>query len=367
MKKIAHLTLLVLFLTGCTTAIPFAKALQRASSVVAAAGQPQATATLQAQASPQPQASVTTQPQTTPQPTASGDGLPIAADSLQGKIPNFDHIILIVLENEYLQNVLGSDQMPNFNALASKYVLLSNYFAVDHPSLPNYLALVSGSTQNVTSDCTDCFVNQPNLADEIEASGRTWKSYQESMPAPCFIGNKSPYLQWTNPFLYFDSIRLDQTRCDRSIVPLTQLDTDLAANQLPNFAFIMPDRCDSGHDCPAATADAWVNAMVAKLQASPALGENSLIIITFDEGAKKGSDTKTRGEVATVLISPLARQGFTDPSTYTHYSLLKTILSAWNLPDLGETGQATSQTIQAPWLPPAAPVTTNNQTQPGNP
>ncbi len=373
MKKILYLCLLVVFLAGCSSVNPFARALLPAPGSVAAAGQAQATATPQAQPSPEPQASATTQTQasalpqatatlqaqTSPQPTATGNGVP-ATQSVQGTIPNFDHIILIVLENEYLQNVLGSTQMPNFNALASKYVLLSNYFAVDHPSLPNYLALVSGSTQNVTSDCTDCFVNQPNLADEIEASGRTWKSYQESMPAPCFIGNKAPYLQWTNPFLYFDSIRLDQARCDNSIVPLSQLETDLAANQLPNFAFIMPNMCDSGHDCPAVTADAWVNSMVAKLQASPALGENSLIVITFDEGAKKGSDTKTRGQVATVLISPMARQGFTDPTTYSHYSLLKTILSAWNLPDLGETGQASTQAIQTPWLPPVVPASTAN-------
>jgi hypothetical protein len=381
MKKTIYLTLLVLFLAGCSSANPFAQVLQPASRAVSAAGQTQTTATPPTPVSPQAQETATQQTpgsaqpqataapliQTSPPPTATGNGLPVTSNNAQGTIPNFDHIILIVLENEYLQDVLGSTQMPNFNALASKYVLLSNYFAVTHPSLPNYLVLVSGSTQNVTSDCSDCFVNQPNLADEIEASGRTWKSYQESMPSPCFIGNKSPYLQWTNPFLYFDSIRLDPARCDRSIVPLTQLDADLAANQLPNFALIMPNRCDSGHDCPAPTADTWVSVMVTKLQASPALGENSLIIITFDEGAKKGSDTKTRGQVATVLISPLASPGFSDPMTYTHYSLLKTILTAWNLPDLGETGQASTQPIQAPWLWPMVPISANNQAQPGNP
>ena len=129
--------------------------------------------------------------------------------------------------------------------------------------------MMSGSTQNITSNCTDCFVNQPNLADEIEASGRTWKSYFEDMPSPCFIGNKNPYVQMFNPFLYFNSIRLDATRCDRSIVPLTQLEEDLAANQLPNFSFIMPNLCNSGHDCSAETADNWVGSMVTELQAFP--------------------------------------------------------------------------------------------------
>src|SRR5437763_230940 len=93
------------------------------------------------------------------------------------KIPNFDHIILMVFENRDYKDVIGSTQMPHLNALAKQNVLLSNYFAITHPSLPNYLALVSGSTQEVTSDCTQCFSKQPNLADRLEAGGRSWKTY----------------------------------------------------------------------------------------------------------------------------------------------------------------------------------------------
>jgi phospholipase C len=195
-----------------------------------------------------------------------------------GKIPNFEHIVLIILENQNYQDVIGSQSMPYLNSLAQQNVLLSNYFAVSHPSLPNYIALVSGSTQNIQKDCTDCFIDQPNLADLIEASGRTWKTYQEDMPSPCFIGNAKPYYQKHNPFIYFDSIRLNADRCQRSILPLSNLDGDLAANQLPNFAFIMPNICNSGHDCPPETSDAWVKNIISKLQASPALGKNSLII-----------------------------------------------------------------------------------------
>jgi hypothetical protein len=268
-------------------------------------------------------------------------------------IPNFDHIVLILLENENYTNVIGNPQMPHLNALAQQNTLLSNYFAVRHPSLPNYIALMSGSTQNITKDCIDCFINQPNLADRIEASGRTWKSYLESMPSPCFIGDSNPYAQKHNPLLYFDSIRLDTARCNRSIVPLTALDADLAANQLPNFSFIMPNLCDSGHNCDASTADTWINAMVAKLQASPALGKNSLIIVTFDEGSEHntssccGLGNKAGGQVATILISPLTQHGFKDTTAYSHYSLLKMILSAWSLPGLGKSVSAPQ--ILAPW------------------
>lgn len=334
MKKIVFLAMALLTLSGC--------------------GQPGTTSRGASQPSSSGLAAASQRPVQAVQPAATATVLPVATSapavvaSTAGKIPNFDHIVLFVLENEYLQSVIGSAQMPHLNALAQKYVLLSNYSAVTHPSLPNYLALVSGSTQDVTSNCNDCFVDQPNLADEIEASGRSWKSYMESMPSPCFVGNTGQFAQFTNPFIYFDSIRLNAARCERSIVPLTQLDTDLAANALPNFVFIMPDKCDSGHDCSAETADSWLNDMVAKLQASPALGLNSLIVVTFDEGVKRDTSIKTRGEVATLLISPLARMGYNDSNAYSHYSLLKTVLAAWNLPELGQTGSA--PLIEAPWL-----------------
>jgi hypothetical protein len=268
-------------------------------------------------------------------------------------IPAFDHIVLIVLENEGYAGIIGNPKMPYLNALAQQNVLLSNYFAVEHPSLPNYIALMSGGTHGINSDCSDCFIDRPNLADRIEAGGRTWKSYLENMPAPCFIGDSGTYAQKHNPFIYFDSVRLDTARCDRSIVPLTQLDADLAANQLPNFSFIMPDMCHSGHDCKSDVADAWVNSIVSKLQASPALGQNSLIAITFDEAGKDstssccGMGNHAGGQIATILISPLARPGFQDNTAYSHYSLLKLILSAWGLPDLKHS--ATAPQILAPW------------------
>ena len=256
----------------------------------------------------------------TPQPGASTE-IPQAATATQmpassapagnNVFPNFAHIILIMLENQPF-SVINSPRMPLLEALADKNVLLSNYFAITHPSLPNYIALMSGSTQGITNDCIDCFVNQPNLADEIETSGRTWKAYLEDMPSPCFVGDSGKYAQKHNPLIYFDSIRLNTARCDRSIVPLTNLDSDLVNNSLPNFSFIMPNLCNSGHDCSAAVADTWVNDIVNMLQASPALVNNSLIIIAFDEGSDNdtssccGLPTPAGGQVAVVLISPTA-------------------------------------------------------------
>jgi hypothetical protein len=176
------------------------------------------------------------------------------------------------------------------------------------------------------------------------------------MPAPCSLGDTKLYAQKHNPLIYFDSVRLNTTLCDSSIVPLTQLDSDLAANKLPNFSFLMPNLCNSGHDCAIGKPDAWVHNMVAKLQASPALGNNSLIAIVFDEaeGSNKGSccglGNSAGGQVAAILISPLAKPGYTDATEYSHYSLLKTILAAWDLPGLGMTQDPATSAIVAPWV-----------------
>ncbi len=305
---------------------------------IAATATPKPAATLN-------QTSTSTQPAVTLLPAATG----------AAKVPDFDHIILIVFENQSYDAVIGSSSMPHLNAFAKQYVLMTQYYAVSHPSLPNYIALMSGGTQGITSDCTDCFVDAPNLGDVLDANGRTWKAYEENMPSACYIGNANPYVQKHNPLLYFNSIRNDQTLCQNDIVPITQLDQDLAANQLPNFSFIEPNLCNSGHDCSKSTADSWLYQMVTKLQASPALGNNYLIAITYDEAATSdkssccGMGNKAGGRVATILISPEAKPGFTDTTPVSHYGLLKTILSAWNLPDIGFTSNPATQPITAPW------------------
>jgi phospholipase C len=273
----------------------------------------------------------------------------------EGKIPNFEHIIMIMFENKSFDQVVGSSQLPTFNDLAKKNVLLTQYYALAHPSLPNYIALAGGDTFNITSDCKTCYINAKSLPDLIEASGRTWKTYQESMPSPCFTGNADNYLQRHDPFIYFDPVRNDKARCNNSIVPISQLDTDLSAGKLPNFAFIMPNRCNSAHDCGLDVSDQWLKQMVDKLTSSPALGQNYAIFITFDESDISdkssccGVPEPAGGHIATILISPRAQAGTQDNTLYNHYSLLKTILYSWRLPGLGYTQMPEVKPIAAPW------------------
>lgn len=290
-----------------------------------------------------------------PRTTSSPDFRGIPVTPLSGlKIPNFDHILVVLLENRDYSEVVGSKKMPVFNRLADENVLLTRYHAVAHPSLPNYIALIGGSTFGINSDCTDCFLDQPSLPDLIEASGRTWKTYQEDLPSPCFVGSKGEYAQRHNPFIYFDAIRNDAARCQKSVVPLTELDRDLQNNDLPNFAFIMPNLCHSGHDCSISASDQWLSDLTGRLLDSPALGHKYLLFIAFDESERDNSSCcglpeEAGGHIPAVLVSPLAKKAFREDTPFSHYSFLKTVLAAWNLPALGYTALPSTRIITSPW------------------
>jgi phospholipase C len=267
-------------------------------------------------------------------------------------IPYLDPIAILIFENKEFTTVIGNPDMPNFNRYAREYTLLTQHYAIRHPSLPNYIALISGDTFGIDHTCVDCFIDAPSLPDLIESAGLSWKTYQEHMPSPCYKGETLRYFQKHNPFMYFDAIRLDQTRCERSVVPLDQLELDLEAQQLPNYLFIVPDICNSAHDCDLKTADVWLGNWVEKLLTNPEMAENGLIIITWDEGQGEHSCCNLPtggGRIATILISRHVNSGFEDETSYTHYSLLKTISTAWNLPLLGHAADPETNLIIAPW------------------
>jgi phospholipase C len=302
------------------------------------------------------------EPSETPFPTRTLVPVPtgIVSPTPRPLVPDFAHIVVLVFENHEFDVVIGNKQMPNYNRLAQENALLTQFYAITHPSLPNYIALFSGNTQGITTDCSSCFINAPSLPDQIEANGRTWRAYLEDMPRPCYVGDTATYVQKHNPFIYFDPIRLDATRCQRSIVPLTQLDADLSTDSLPNFVYLMPNICNSAHDayfnplCSLKTADTWLGDKVGKLQATlNQTDQPYLIILTWDEGQGShsccGLPKDAGGRIATVLISPQAKSGFQDDTPYTLYSLLKTIETAWSLPYLGHAADDNNVLITTPW------------------
>jgi acid phosphatase len=246
-------------------------------------------------------------------------------------VPAFDHIFVIVMENHSASQVIGSADAPFINELAASYGLAANYTAVSHPSLPNYLALTGGSTFGLSTDCTGCFQNAPNIAvDRVAASGRDWRAYMESMPSAAFVGDAYPYMQKHDPFVYYDNIRTDPGQF-ANVVPCTQLAKDLSAlGSTPSFGWITPDMTHDMHDGTVAQGDTWLSAAVPALLSTDAFTRRrSLLLITWDE-----NDDSPGNQVATLVIAQGVPAGFKSQVPYSHYSLLRTIETAWGLAPL---------------------------------
>jgi hypothetical protein len=209
-----------------------------------------------------------------------------------------------------------------------QYAAATKAYGVTHPSLPNYLALTGGDTFGVTSDCSDCYVNAPNVVDELEGAGKSWKAYMEGMPSACFTKTSSGnYAKKHNPFVYYDDIRKDATRCAND-VPFTAFADDLKSGKVPDFSWITPDQCNDVHSCPVATGDKWLSTWVPQILASPAWKNGGVLFITFDEGTsnKNCCGDPGGGNIVTLVISPLAQSGgYQSTTPYDHYSLLRTI------------------------------------------
>jgi hypothetical protein len=290
-------------------------------------------------------------PTLTPTESATATPSPSATPTSGSHIPPFSHIFTIIMENEAYEQIIGNTRSaPYINSLAQQYGLAANYYGVTHPSLPNYISHIGGDTFGIYNDCTDCFVNAPNLVDQLESAGKSWKAYMEDMPSPCFIGDWGTlYRQKHNPFIYFDDIRLNAARCNK-IVPFTQFATDLQANTLPDYVWITPNMCHDIHDCPLADGDAWLQTWVAKILASPAWQQNGALFITWDEG--RASDNSgccqyaSGGHVLTLVLSPLGKPAYQSSAAYTHYSLLRTIEDAWGMPALGKAGCVCSAPLE---------------------
>jgi acid phosphatase len=253
------------------------------------------------------------------------------------QLPYFTHVVVVVFENHEQSSILSDPSAKTFRLLGKRYARLADYDAVAHPSLPNYLALVSGSTQGITIDCTSCVVDAHSLADTLAAAGKTWKTYAEDLPYPGYTGaGTGRYAKKHDPFLYFRDVADSRARRDR-VVPFTRLRRDVAANRLPDFSLLIPNLCNDMHDCSVATGDAWLKAHVAPLLRSPALA-GGVVFVVFDEGT---SGTGGGGRIEALALGPTVKPGSVFARPTNHYGLLRTIEDAWSLPRLGLSRTAT--------------------------
>jgi phosphatidylinositol-3-phosphatase len=232
------------------------------------------------------------------------------------------HIFIIVMENKSPSQALRGTYTAS---LAQRYALLTNYQAVAHPSLPNYLALTSGNTWGIEDDG---YYQLPRggIGDQLTAAGTSWRAYMDGMSGDC-LTDEGNYSVRHNPFAYYGG------RCPNNVVSLDRLAGDLVSNT-PQFVWISPDMCNDTHDCPVQTGDAWLSSTVPQIISSPAWQQNGVLFIVWDE-----SDGSEPNSVAALVIAPKLK-AHTSAVAYDHYSLLATIEDRLGVSRLGNAASA---------------------------
>lgn len=235
-------------------------------------------------------------------------------------------VFVVVMENRGYGEAMAQ---PYTARLAAQFAVATNYYAISHPSLPNYLALTSGSTWGITDDGYHS-LPQGGLGHQLTQAGVSWKAYMEGMTGGC-LASTNGYAVKHNPFAYYGG------GCPTQVVPMTQLDADLAGNT-PSFVWITPDLCHDGHDCTSAEADTFLSQLVPKILGSAAWRQGGVLFLTWDE-----DDGSAGNRVPLIVASQNLALHQTD-HRHDHYSLLATVEDRLGVPRLGQAQQATPLT-----------------------
>ncbi len=253
---------------------------------------------------------------------------------------SWQHVVWIVMENKGFSQIIGSANAPYINSLASQCSLATNFVAEAHPSLPNYIAMVSGSTQGITDDSGPSShpLSVPSIFSQLGSGG--WRSLEESMPSNCSKSDSGTYAPRHNPAVYFTDVA---SQCASQDVPLGST-PDISAK----FTFITPNLCNDMHSCPSQsdgatetrTGDTWLSTFVPKLLAtSEYQAGNTVVVLTWDEDDYSSSNGN---HIATIVISPSTPAGAQISTRYDHYSLLRTTEDLLGLPAIGNAASASS-------------------------
>jgi hypothetical protein len=212
----------------------------------------------------------------------------------QDGVPRLDHVFVIVLENHNSftsfgsNGIIGNPQAPNITALWHKYNIATNYNAVWHPSLPNYVSMITGnwigtdevatghsyppgSTVGISDDDSPSVAtdypsppanvsihrwrtNLPSLAGQLVKAGKDWRAYLQNIPEsgthlanwPGDNNTAKLYAVKHNPFPYIAEIQDSPAQFAKQF-PIEQLFSDLGSGNVPAFSYIVPDQCRDMH------------------------------------------------------------------------------------------------------------------------
>ena len=251
------------------------------------------------------------------------------------------HVIIVILENK---NADDAKAQPFMNWMANDGAYLTQYYALAHPSQPNYIAMISGSTAGVTGD-GNVTLNRPHIGQFV-----TWKTYAEDYPeGGCHEEKRiGKYVRKHNPFVSFADVA--QHDACRNIVPFTHFAADFASGALPQLSLVIPNLDDDAHDQPVRFADDWLTKSFKPLMADPNAWNDTLLIVTFDEDERKsifgGDGNRVYAAFWGGAVMP--HTVISDVS-YDHYDLLRTIEEIFHVPATLAAGDAAAHPVGGIW------------------
>jgi len=254
------------------------------------------------------------------------------------------HVMVIIEENQEYGSVIGNVAAPYLNSLAKQYTSATKWYAVQHNSPADYVALISGSTQNWGTSRPP-FAGQ-TLVDELASQGLGWKAYMEDMPSPCYTGQTAgTYVKIHNPFVYFTSILSNPTQCNRVVPFAGNFAQDFAAGTAPPFVWVTPNNCHNMHDACAPTrngiaqGDQWLKAQLPAVLGSSWFLNGGEVIITWDEGTSgAGWNGGSGGHIVTLVLSGQPHGNFAIGGN--HYGTLRGIEETYSVGLLGSSTNA---------------------------
>jgi hypothetical protein len=251
------------------------------------------------------------------------------------------HIVIVIEENHSLSQVIGSSNAPYINGLAQGGMLFTSFFAITHPSQPNYLQFFSGSHQGVFNDALPAGTpwQTDNLAGATIAAGSTFAIYSEDLPGVGsnvntflnYARKHNPCVNWQNATPRANQIPPTANRpfFSSSGAPFFgDLGPSLDYNQLPAITIVVPNLQNDMHDGSIAQADAWLSLWISGY-ANWCRTHDSLLIITWDE-----DNAASRNRIPTIFYGEKVLRGECD-ITYTLHNLLHTIEEFKTLPHAG--------------------------------
>jgi hypothetical protein len=271
------------------------------------------------------------------------------------QVPRFDHVFIVVEENQDFSCVIGNRVMPFMNGLAAKYGVATSYYANAHPSISDYFVLTTGQAiyKGRFGDLRTDQVNVDNVIRELKQNGKTWRAYVEGVPGPGYMGGNiasTGYVKRHNPLAFFERDISPDERAN--LAPFPQFSQDLAQNRFPNYSFIVPNLYDDGHSIKGANgrdqglarcgdvnalkqSDDWLKNILSPLLASKMFEDSGLLIITYDEACNDdnsdGTGHEGGGRVATILVSPKIKPAYRSVVLFHHESTLRLSLEALGL------------------------------------